>query len=204
RPLSTTLPYITRTTGCPYCQPNTQASPIGLFRFDVATNALQAVFETFGATDDVDLYIRQLPVPPPGPRFNTYSSTNSGTTNEYIALLPPNRTPRLRPGSWYISVVPKNPLTADIPFKIRVTQILSNEVVSLANGVGICRTNVTAIDTNALHSGVHFYSFVVPPNSVQAVFETYGATTNVDLFGQYNLPLTNYSLFNAATTPSPY
>jgi hypothetical protein len=203
RPISTNLPYITLTNGIPYCQTNTQASPIGLFRFDVATNAIQAVFETFGANGDVDLYIRQLPVPPPGPRFNTYSSTNSGTTNEYIALLP-NRAPRLQPGPWYIAVVPKNPLVASISYKVRVTQILSNEVASLSNGVGICRTNVTAIDTNALHSGVHFYSFVVPPNSVQAVFETYGATTNVDLFVQYNLPFTNYSLFNAATAPYPY
>src|SRR4030095_695786 len=47
------LPSSTLTNGIPYCQTNTQASPIGLFRFDVATNALQAVFETFGATDDV-------------------------------------------------------------------------------------------------------------------------------------------------------
>ncbi len=204
---TTNLLYVPLTNGVAYGDTATVAAPAGLYQFEVATNALQVVFETFGATGDVDLFIRRpFPLPPPGPNFFTYASTNSGGTNEYIALLP-DRPPRPFPavaGTWSIAVRAKNPADLPLSFQVRATQILSNEVVELANGEAYCPTNLPAIDTNALHTGVHFYSFRVPPGAIQATFETFNASTNVDLFVQYERPITNYSVLGDTFSTYPY
>ncbi len=197
---TTNLPYLTLTNGIAYGDANTVANPAGFYKFTVATNALQVVFETFGASDDVDLFIRRpFPLPFPDETFHTYASTNGGATNEYIGLLPDQISSPLPavPGTWYIAVRPKNPAAMPISFQVRATQILSNEVIALANGIASCPTNLPAIDTNHLHTGVQFFSFDVPPNSIQATFETFGASANVDLFVQYGRPITNYSLLKS-------
>ena len=125
-------------------------------------------------------------------------------TNEFIALLP-DATNGILAGTWYAAVVPKGPIPpGGLTYKIRATQILSNEVVALTNGVEYCSTNILALDTNTLHTGVQFYSFTAPPNSIQAVIETFSANTNVDLYVQAGLPIANYSLIDAGADLSAF
>lgn len=195
---TTNINYITLTNGVPYMDRVSPGDLVGYYRFDVAPNALQVVFETFAADGDVDLYIRYgFPLPPPGTNQFQFASTNLLTTNEWIALHQDNTNALPRPGSYWIAVVAKNPL-AVINYKVRATQILRSEVTRLFNGVSACAA-ISPVDTNALHSGVQFYRFDVGSNAVQVLFETYGASGNVDLYAQYGLPITNYSLL---TPPS--
>jgi subtilisin-like proprotein convertase family protein len=201
---TTNLPYITLTNGIPYGDSVDLQDPVGLYKFQVAPNALQVVFDTLDATGgDVDLYIRLgLPVPPPGPpnRY-TYASTNVAPEDEFILLLP-GTTPRLTPGTWYISVVPKVPGTP-ASFRVRATQILSTDVTRLVNGEPVC-TNVPPIDPEQLYTGVHFYSVVVPNGPLQTTIELFGADGNVDLYVQKGVPLTNFSAYVSAGELYPY
>jgi len=202
REFTTNINYITLISGVPHmAQVGVLASNrVGFYRFDVSPDALQAVFETFGTDGDVDLYIRSgFPLPPPGTNQFNFASTNTPSGDEWIALVRGDTNRLLRPGaSYWIAVVPKNSAAARINFKVRATQILRREVTRLFNGISAC-TIISPVDTNALHSGVHFYSFDVSSNVVQALFETFSPNGNVDLYLQYGLPITNYFLL---TPPS--
>src|SRR5439155_4862570 len=104
---TTNLPYVTLTSGVAYMDQVSPTDPVGLYQFDVASNAIQVVFETFAADGDVDLYLHYgAPLPPPGPTVFTYASVNSFPADEFICLLP-GATPRLTPGRWYLAVVAK-------------------------------------------------------------------------------------------------
>ncbi len=199
---TTNLPYITLTNGVAYMDKVSPANPIGLFQFEVATNALQVVFETFAADGDVDLYLHfGAPLPPPGTNLFTYASTNAGTANEFICLLR-GTTPTLRSGTWYLSVVAKDP-AATVNYKVRATQIVSNDVVNLVNGASVC-ASVPPVDPARLYTGVQFYSIIVPRGPIQATFEIFGASGNVDLYVQRGLPLTNFTAYPVPGAPYPY
>jgi hypothetical protein len=199
---TTNLPYITLTNGVAYMDSVSPPAPVGLYKFDVATNALQTVFETFAADGDVDLYIHYgSPLPPPGINLFTYASTRSGNVDEFICLIAGTKSPP-QPGTWYIAVVAKNP-NQTVNFKVRATQILSNDVVSLTNGVAYCATN-PVVDTDALYTGVRFYSIVIPRAPIQATFEVFGITSNVDMYVQRGLPLTNFTAYPVPGAPYPY
>jgi hypothetical protein len=197
---TTNLDYITLASGVPYMSevgPGT--NKVGYYRFDVSPGALQAVFETFGATNDIDLYIRWgFPLPPPATNRFDFASTNAPSGTEWIGLVAGDTNRLLRPGSWWIAVVPKNPLVTTT-YKVRATQILSNEVTRLFNGKMVCAP-IAPIDTNALHSGVQFYRFDMASNTVQALFEISGNDGNVDLYLQRGLTITNYSLLTPPGT----
>lgn len=194
----TNIDYVTLTNGVPYMDRVSQSDLVGFYRFDVAPNALQVVFETFAADGDVNLFIRQgFPLPPPGTNQFHFASTNLLATNEWIALHQDNTNALPVPGSYWIAVVARNPLDL-VNYKVRATQILRSEVPRLFNGVSACRA-ISPIDTNSLHVGVQFYRFDVSSNSFQALFEVFGNSGNVDLYVQYGLPITNYSLL---TLPS--
>lgn len=194
-------PYIALTNGVRFNDSVTPPNdPIGLFKFDVATNAIQVVFETFGANGPVDLYVRYgLPVPEPGPpsRF-TYASTNPGTVDEYIGLY--QGGPAVLPGTYYISVLPQ---AGAVNYNIRVTQILASDVQGLANGAATCRT-IAAINPNQMYAGVHFFSVDVPRGALKATIETFNHTGNVDLYLQPALPLTNFTTYPVGRPPLPY
>jgi subtilisin family serine protease/subtilisin-like proprotein convertase family protein len=195
----TNIDYITLTNGVPYMDGVSQSDLVGFYRFDVAPNALQVVFETFGADGDVDLFIRHgFPLPPPGTNQFQFASTNLFTTNEWIGLHQDNTNALPLPGSYWIAVVARNPLDI-VNYKIRATQILRSQVTRLFNGVSACRA-ISTIDTNALHSGVHFYRFDVSSNAIHTLFEVFGNTGNVDLYVQYGLPITNYSLLTPVSS----
>jgi subtilisin-like proprotein convertase family protein len=202
RQFTTNIDYITLVSGVPHMAQAgvTASNAIAYYRFVVSPNALQAVFETFATSGDVDLYIRSgFPLPPPATNRFDFASTNTPSGDEWIGLVAGDTNRLLRPGtSYWIAVVPRNPNTT-VNFKIRATQILRSEVARLFNGVEVCRA-IPLVDTNALHSGVQFHRFDVTTNAIQVLFETYSANGNVDLYAQYGLPITNYSLLTPIST----
>jgi subtilisin-like proprotein convertase family protein len=198
----TNLDYLALTNGVCYADQVNPAEPVGLYKFDVAPDALQVVFEVFNMTGDVDLFIHHaLPLPPPGITINTYSSTNAGTIPEYICLLQTGAF-RVQGGTWYIGVRAKNPAdTAN--FKIRVTQIRPSDVVPLVNGGLVC-DRVPIMDANALYTGIQFYSITVPGGPIQATFELLPVNGDVDMYIQKGLPVTNFTVYGTAPPSGPY
>lgn len=167
---------------------------IGFYRFEVSPGALQAVFETFGATDDVDLYVRTgFALPPPSVVNFDYSSANGGTNAEWIALTADNPAALPTAGTCWIAVVPKPAAVLPVDFQIRATEILSADVLRLFDGIVQCGA-ASPINTNALNSGVQFFRFDVSSNAAQAGFEITSASGDVDLYVRRGLPLTNFSL----------
>jgi subtilisin-like proprotein convertase family protein len=191
---STNLNYIQLSSGVPYADQIVAPGAAGFYRFDVSPGAVQAIFETFNATNDVDLFIRTgFPLPPPGAGNFDFVSANGGTNSEWIALTADNPAALPAEGSYWIAVVPKAATPLPVTFEIRATEILSTDVLRLFDGFAQCST-LSPVDTNALHSGVRFFQFDVSSNAAQAGFEITSASGDVDLYVQYGLPITNYSL----------
>lgn len=203
---TTNLPYIELTNGVYYSnQLVSAAGPIGFYTFDVSDDSLQTVFEVFGQSDDLDLFAHPIyPLPPPGffAGFDAFS-TNTYPADEYICLTNGGSWPSLFPGTWYLTVKPKGVPAFPVDYKIRATEITQRDVQPLANGLAACRT-IPAIDTNALYTGVQFYSFDVAGVPLQATFETFGANGNVDIYVQRGLPLTNFTTYTSGGGVRPY
>lgn len=194
RTQATNINYISLSSGVPMAVTISAVGGVGFYRFEVSPGAVQAIFETFNATDDVDLFIRTgFPLPPPGAGNNDFPSTNPGVGPEWIALTADNPAALPVAGSYWIAVVPKAATPLPVAFEIRATEILSTDVLRLFDGFAQCST-LSPVDTNALHSGVRFFQFDVSSNAAQAGFEITSASGDVDLYVQYGLPITNYSL----------
>ena len=87
--------------------------------------------------------------------------------------------------------------TYPLNFCVRATEITARDMQPLTNGLALCNT-VPAADTNALHTGVQFFTFDVPAGiPLQATFETFAASGNVDLYVQRNLPFTNFTTYTS-------
>lgn len=191
---TTNINYISLSSGVPVSGIFAAVGAVDFYRFEVSPGAIQAVFETFGATNDVDLYVRTgFRLPPPGPLYFDFRSENSGTNSEWIALTADNPSALPAEGTYWIAVVPKVTSALPIDYQVRATEILSADVLRLFDGIAQCSA-ASPIDTNALHSGVQFFRFDVSSNAVQAGFEVTSASGDVDLYVQRGLPLTNFSL----------
>ncbi len=208
RVLTTNINYIALSSGVSSTGQVAVVGGVGFYRFDVSPGALQAVFETFGATDDVDLYVRTgFTLPPPSVVNFDYFSANGSTNREWIALHLDDPAALPTAGTYWIAVVPKPATVLPVDFQIRATEILSTDVLRLFDGIAQCGA-ASPINTNALHSGVQFFQFDVSSNAAQAGFELTSASGDVDLYVQYGLPITNYSLlvspaFDVAYTNNP-
>lgn len=148
------------------------------YSFNVSTGAVQAAFEVFGMTEDVDLLLRQgLPLPTLNDHH--YASSNLALADEQIVLTPFSFPTALIPGDWYLSVI--NRATNAATYTVRVT-----ETVEL----------ITPLTNNIVHSSVvapgarlDYYSFDVATNAVAATFAIPNLNGDVDLFIRRSLPL---------------
>lgn len=212
------LPYILLTNGMAYCDSVVNSNDLAFYQFDVSPDALQVAFEVFNQSGpDVDLFAHPLfPVPPAGffP-FIDRSSTNGYPTNEFIGGNFQQFSPIVNPvpgifnpfaftGPWYLTVKSKATNTSfPAGFCVRATEITERDVQPLTNGLAVCRT-MPAVDANALYAGVQFHSIDVVGVPLQATFETFGASGNVDLYVQRNLPFTNFTSYSSGGGASLY
>ncbi|MGI8965579.1 MAG: pre-peptidase C-terminal domain-containing protein, partial [Limisphaerales bacterium] len=147
------------------------------FQFDVATNAISAMFEILNPSDDVDLVIRRG-LPLPNPASFDYRSVNSGTNNELIVVTTNSSPIPLAPGRWYLGVY--SSATNPVTYTIRVTEQFAGtpgptNIIDLINGVA---TNYFASPGSAL---TNFFRFVINQTNASALFELYNLTGNADL-----------------------
>ena len=177
--------------------------------FRVATNVVQATFETLSSSGNVDLFLtRNLCLT----NFSTYNaalapypyySTNLGTQQDLICL-GTNTTPvNLGPGDWYLTVVNREPLTP-VDYCVRSTQLVSTNFIRVTNSGAIC--NVAGVGTNdgTAATGIDYYIIDVSSSPVLMNFQTYNASGNVDLYVTRDPCLPNFAAFDAATTDYPY
>ncbi len=194
------------TNGVAY--PNT-VQPLGavplserqFYVYTVSSNGVQANFETFGASGNVDLFIsRDVPLPD---EFSSLYSLNSGTENEIIVLTTNSLPAILAPGDWYLTVF--NSEVSPVSYNVRVTEYIiddgtgTNGLVSrLLGGDCLSRTNA---GTNVLGSpAIDYYVFTVTNGAARAYVELSDLSADLTLLVRRGLPLpglTNYDAISA-------
>lgn len=175
--------------------------------FRVATNVVQATFETLSMSGNVDLFLtRNLCLT----NFSTYNaalapypyySTNLGTQQDLICLRT-NTTPvNLGPGDWYLTVVNREPLRP-VDYCVRATQLVSTNFIRVTNSSAIC--TVVGVNDGTAATGIDYYIIGVSNSPVLMNFQTYNASGNVDLYVTRDPCLPNFATFDASTTNYPY
>jgi subtilisin-like proprotein convertase family protein len=175
---------------------NTVTNSVDLYEFTVSPDATWASFELLNPSGNVDLYLRKGPSWPTRYTYD-YASSNPGTNEELILLFPSSQPVPLSPGNWYLSVVSKQ--TNAVTYTLVATEYTNQapNLITLTNGVAYANTNFAANPWD-------YYLFRVSNQATQALFETFGASGNLDLFVRKGLPLpdaTNafYASRNAGT-----
>jgi hypothetical protein len=92
---------------------------VDYYVYTVSSNAARANFELFNLTADVNLYLRKG-VPLPDPTKSHYSSANTGTNDEVIAVFPNSGPVALTPGDWYLGVAHTN--TGPVVYSVKATE----------------------------------------------------------------------------------
>jgi len=175
---------------------NTVTNGVDLYEFTVSPDATWASFELLNPSGNVDLYLRKGPSWPTRYTYD-YQSSNPGTNEELILLFPSSQPVPLSPGNWYLSVF--NEQTKPVTYTLVATEYTNQapNLITLTNGVAYANTNLAANPWD-------YYLFRVSNQATQALFETLGASGNIDLFVRKGLPLpdaTNafYASRNAGT-----
>jgi hypothetical protein len=161
------------------------------FVFNVSPGAVQATFQTFNTSGDVDLFVRY------GTNFTNfaalltlatnypYSSTNLGTGREIIRVSTNSTPVPLTNGAWSIAVV--NREATNVSYCIVAKEILATNIVRLTNGVPYTGTNngggIGAVVP------VDYFSFTVPANAKRAQWEVLRPSGDVTLVLKKDLPL---------------
>ncbi|MEY2410578.1 MAG: hypothetical protein QOF48_3248 [Verrucomicrobiota bacterium] len=203
RVVQTTTNDITRlTNGRPFSHTVGAApaacNPVDYYVFNVSPNAVQAVFKTFAANGNVDLFLRHAPLPS-STNF-ARASTNAGPADEFISISTNDSPIFLTSGDWYLAVV--NREATPVTYTVCATQYIidgagAGDIIRLTNGLAY--SNLVATSTSLASDGRQHYVFTVSNNAVQANFETFAANGNVDLFIRRGVPLPTELSFDASS-----
>jgi subtilisin family serine protease/subtilisin-like proprotein convertase family protein len=151
------------------------------YAFEVSADAVQASIGIVEADGNVDLYVKKAPAIP-GPGNYDYASANPGTNDDWVVITVTSTPVGLTPGTWYAAVV--NRETNAVTYAIRFDQVRFSEIVRLTSGAP--HTNRVFEPTDAKPA---YFVFNVSADVLEARFELYGASGNVDLFLAKGLPL---------------
>ena len=163
------------------------------YSFEVATNDTMAFFEAVPLGGNIALYARKANTnrvywPTPA-RFDA-GSDKSGAVSEQIFLATNSAPVALTPGTWYLGVY--NQSGSNVDFAITAYGLTNAPLPRLASGVAT--TNL--VGTNLMD----FYWFTVSTNAYKALFETFNADGNVDLYARRGLPFPGPGLYDYAGT----
>lgn len=182
------------TNGIPYDGTLTNGTGITYFYLDIDELPLTATFTLSSLTGNANLFLRRgLPLPSPG-NFD-YASTNLGTADESITVIPGSLPVGLTPGRWYLAVVAVDPLPID--FTVTATYIPNTfTIIPLEDSVPF--PYYDAPPTNSL-----FFSFDVPEEIGAALFEIYGLTGEANLVVSRGVLPPYAAPDNRFTAPNP-
>jgi hypothetical protein len=181
-------------------RPDNGAGGIGVnyYTFEVGSNVLEATFEVFGASGNVDLYVeyglcfRNRDTFSLGTSNASYASTNAGVSAESLCIERGSKPVGLREGTWYLAVV--NREGVDVDYCVRARTLQSGDVVSLTNGQGFTVSGPLGVGR------VDYFRYAVSSNAVQVNFEVLAPTANVDLYVDKGFCSTNLATFTYAST----
>jgi hypothetical protein len=160
------------TNGVPYDGTITNTSGISYFYLDIVDDPITATFALTNLSGNANLYLRQG-LPLPATNFFSYASTNGGTTNELITLIPGSQPVPLTVGRWYLAVVAADPLPLNFTV---VASYIPNTFVIIPLEDSIPFEYFDAPPTNSL-----YFSFDVNPGINAVLFETYGQNGEASL-----------------------
>lgn len=159
-----------------------QSTNYQYYAFLVSSNSVGALFETFGASGDVNLYVRRgLPIATPGD-FH-FAGRNPGTSDETIVVSNTDVPIWLSPGWWFLTV--ENMDAANVAYSIRATEFPA-VIIPLTNAVGYTNTVPVGLAPD-------YYSFEVSPAALAATFEVFGMSDDVQLILRRGLPVPTYN-----------
>ena len=171
-----------------------QPSPYAkYYSFEVATNDTMAFFEATPLNGDIAFYARKANTNRvfwPTPAAFDAGSDNPGALSEQIFLLTNSMPVALTAGTWYLGVY--NVSAGNVDFAITAYGLTNLPLPRLTNGVA--STNL--LGTNLMD----FYWFTVSTNAYKALFETFNADGNVDLYARRGLPFPGPGLYDYAGT----
>jgi hypothetical protein len=180
---------------------------IDYYVFNVASNAVQATFETFAADGNVDLYLSRTLCLTNFVSWNSalalypYASTNLSTNNEFICVASNSAPVPLAAGDWYLAVVNRE-VTNSVIYSVRATEYSVPTVVCVTNDQANCKLLQAANATPG--SGIDYYQVSISPGVVLALFETFGSSGNVDLYVSKDSSLTNFPALLPLPPDYPY
>ncbi len=183
-------PVMTEVSNAVYVTNTVPAGPgWKYYTFNVSTDAVLVSFEAVPISGNVDLYVRYDTGSRPWPTLSNYDyrSVEAGNSLEVITVDATSTPQTLASGTWYIGVY--NPGTNAATFSLVATELKRQTLVTtLTNYQIVTRTN---LGTN----GMDYYRFLVSNTATQALFETFAANGDVNLYVRRGLPLpgpTNY------------
>ena len=179
------------------------------FTFNVASNAIAAFVEAYGisASGDVDLFVqRDLCLPDfatfdPASTNYPYASTRPVNMDEWICVATNSAPVPLTPGDWFVAVVNRSTNAGVVDFCVRTTQLLSNDVARLTDGVAQGHPRDT--DQGNLMNA-KFFVFNVSTAAVEVVFETLCPGVDRTLFVTYGPCFPNLDTFVVGPSNYPY
>jgi subtilisin-like proprotein convertase family protein len=166
------------------------------YEFTVSSNATMAMFEALPRNGDLALFVRKYqPVPEPWPTLSNfdYFSDQPAANAEQIIVFTNSAPVPLWPGTWYLAVYNDSP--APITYSIVAT-----EYFNAVPPIGILTNGIVVTQTLAVTNALDYFQFTVSSNAIQAVFETFAADGNVNLYVRRGLPLptpTNFHYLSA-------
>ena len=186
-----------------------KVSPVGngivtdYYVFNVSTAAVQTVFETLQQNStNLDIFVNYGPCFPTLAGFAgnyPYPGRHASNITEYVCVVTNSAPVPLTNGDWFVAVR-RQGTPAD--YCIRATELLSNNIIRLANGERTCDT--VGVTNGLGNSGVNFHVFHVSSDAVMATFEVTMTNGNVDAYLQYGLCLTNLPAYRGGATNYPY
>ena len=160
------------TNGVPYDGTITNSTGISYFYLDIVDEPITATFALTNLSGNANLYLRQG-LPLPATNSFAYASTNGGTTNELITLIPGSQPVPLTVGRWFLAVVAVDPLPLNFTV---VASYVPNTFVVIPLEDSIPFEYFDAPPTNSL-----YFSFDVNPGVNAVLFELYGLTGEANL-----------------------
>jgi len=146
------------------------------YKFIVSPDACNVDFETYGASGNVDMCLQTgPPVPITFPTNWSPCSLNPGTSPELISLNLTNSTPLLIPGDWFIAITNLETVAVDYCIRVTETNYCGPTIVCLTNGVPYTPPS------SAVAGQVDYYCFNVSTGAIEADFEAFNLSANVDL-----------------------
>jgi subtilisin-like proprotein convertase family protein len=182
------IPVTVLTNGSAVTATNANTGLIDYYSFDVPREDIKVLFSLTNMSADVNLVVAKAPTFPTRSQYD-YSSTQPGTTPDFIAIDVNSQPTPLTPGKWYVGVYSAGapPLT---PIRYTLSVTTFTDGLPLTNGVPLSATNF---------AGVDYFYIDVPAEAFGAFFALTNLSKNADLYVRKGMPVPGVNRYDYAS-----